>query len=197
MDDISKDMQDFHALHPNNKLAVLGIILVAFIVAFVVGSYINKNKGMFNKNNPVPTEQTQPSGTDTTTRTVLTMTPSVETMKVGESATISVDLTSNPVQASDVVITFDPKMFRASDIVNGNVYEDLLINKIQTGRVTVSAAVSPNAPTTMKTGQMFSFKVTALQAGTGTFIFDPKLTITAKNGVNTLGSVQPVTITVQ
>jgi len=193
--DIKSDVQQFHSLHPNKKLAILGIIFIVTISSIFLGVYLNKNNQQQAPTAQQPSE-TLPSDQETGS-TTLSLSPVATSVQVGEETQVSVLLGKSSVQAVDVVVTFDPTMFEASNIVNGDVYEDMLIKKVEDGKVTVSAAVSPNDPTNLKTGTLFTFSLKALKAGSGQIQFDSKKTITAKNGVNTLGSTTPVTIAVQ
>ncbi len=191
MDNINQDVQDFHKLHPNRKLAVFGIILFVFIISILIGVYFSK--GSFNIGNET-TETTieNPEGT-----TNLTLVPSSETVAPGETITVSVMLDGDAVQAVDVAINFDPALFAASEVTNGDVYDDILRQSVENGQVLVSAAVSPSNPDALNTGELFSFTLEALDAGSTELTFDTDLTITAKNGTNTLQSAQGVTVTAQ
>ena len=189
MKDVQKDVQEFQNLHPNRKLAVFGIILLVFIISILVGVYFSK--GSFNVGQQGPEESvTNPEGT-----TTLTLVPSAEMVETGESITVSVMLDGDPVQAVDIAVNFDPALFAASNIVNGNIYSDIIRESVENGQVLVSAAVDPNDPDALTTGELFSFTLEAVEAGSSELTFDSELTITAKNGSNTLQSAQGVTIT--
>lgn len=194
MNDAASDMQDFHKLQPDRKLAVIGIMIFVFVFAILVSIYVSKSGGLTQLTQRVtnPTSQTEQKADATT----LSMTSDVTSLSVGNSATVTVNIANNPVQAVDIAVNFDPNMFTASNIVNGTVYADILRSEITDGQVVVSATVSPSDPTDLKTGDVFSFTLEALSAGSGELTFDPELTITAKNGVNTLGTAEGITLTV-
>lgn len=192
MDNINKDVQDFHKLHPNRKLAVFGIILLVFIISILVGVYFSRGSFKFGSQQTTESTISNPEGT-----TNLTLVPSAESVAPGESITVSVMLDGDPVQAVDVAVNFDPALFAASDITNGDVYGDILRESVENGQVLVSAAVAPSNPDDLKTGELFSFTLEALDAGSTELSFDTDLTITAINGSNTLQSAQGVTITAQ
>ncbi|OGK15392.1 hypothetical protein A3H80_01550 [Candidatus Roizmanbacteria bacterium RIFCSPLOWO2_02_FULL_37_19] len=191
MDDVSKDIKDFHKLNPNRKLAILGIFLFVFVSAILIGVYLSKGKTSLPSLQEGTTQQTQEAD-----KTTLSMTSSATEVAVGDTVTVTVALAQTPVQAVDLVVNFDPTMFKASNVVNGTVYDDILRSEVKDGQVVVSATVSPSDPTNLKTGDVFTFTLQALKAGKGVLEFDPKLTITAKNGVNTLGTAGGATITV-
>lgn len=193
---VTKDIQDFHNLHPNRKLMVFGLILFLFVIA-VVGGIMLAQRGSDTTQTDT-TNQQQTQNTEVADgQTALSLSASAESVAVGDSVTVTVMLENTPVQATDVAVTYDPTVFEASDIVNGNVYGDILRSEINDGEVLVSAAVSPSNPQDLRTGELFSFTLTALAAGDGTVSFDDVITITALNGTNTLGAANGVTIAVQ
>ena len=127
--DIKSDVQQFHSLHPNKKLAILGIIFIVTISSIFLGVYLNKNNQQQAPATQQPSE-TLPSDQETGS-TTLSLSPVATSVQVGEETQVSVLLGKSSVQAVDVVVTFDPTMFEASNIVNGDVYEDMLIKKVE------------------------------------------------------------------
>lgn len=188
MDNVQTDLKDFNKLHPNRKLAIFGIILFVFVVSILVGIYFTQNKGTLL--NETPVEEIQ-AGTN------LSMVTSSDSVAVGETVTVSVLLEGEAVQAVDVAINYDPNVFTATEVTNGNVYESIVREELSEGQVSITAAVSPSDPTNFATGELFSFTLEAVGAGSSELQFDPELTITAKNGDNTLQNTQGVTITAQ
>lgn len=192
MDNIQTDLKDFNQLHPNRKLAVFGIILFVFILSIFIGVYFSKSRTQTT----TETETPAPTGAVTAT-TGLTLVPSAETVAVGDQIKVSVMLEGEAVQAADVVVKYDPTIFTASTVTNGTAFESIVREEIKDGTVSITAAVSPTAANDLKTGEVFSFTLTALKAGSTELSFDPELTITAKNGVPTLKNAQSVTVSVQ
>ncbi len=190
MDNVQTDIQDFHTLHPQKKLKVLGIIALIFAVSIGAGLYFAGKSGLSKapKNDTVATAE----GTSQ-----LSIAPESLTVAKGATTKVNVKLDGTGSQATDIVITFDPKLVELSDVVNGDVFPDILRSEIGNGQVIVSAAVDPNTPTDVKTGTVFSFTLKGLTAGNAVLGFEKDLTITATNGVNTLGSAEPVTVTVE
>lgn len=188
MDNVQTDIKDFNQLHPNRKLAIFGIILFVFVVSILVGIYFTQNKD--GGSNDLVEEQIQ-AGTN------LSMVTSSDTVAVGETVTVTVILEGEAVQAVDAAVNFDPNVFKATEVTNGNVYESIVREDISDGQVSITAAVSPSNPTDFATGELFSFTLEAVGAGSSELQFDPELTITAKNGDNTLQNTQGVTITAQ
>lgn len=193
MDKLQTDLNEFNKLHPNRKLAVMGIILFVFILSILVGVYFTKS-GSQTETGATPT----PTGTATEKATTsLSLVPSASAVKVGDMVKVSVMLDGESVQATDVVVKYDPTLFEASAVVNGTIYESIVREEIKDGMVSVTSAVSPTAVDNLKTGELFSFSLKALKAGAAELSFDPELTITAKNGLNTLKATQSVSVTIQ
>lgn len=194
MSDVSKDVTDFHKLQADRKLAIIGILVFVFVFAILIGTYMAKRGGSLLT---IPGKKSETSQTaQNVDATSLTMAANPAQLSVGGTTIVTVSLSQTPVQAVDVIVNFDPKMFRASNIVNGTVYDDILRSEVDNGQVIMSGTVSPSDPTNLRTGDVFSFTLEALATGGGALSFDRDLTITAKNGVNTLGSAEGTKITV-
>jgi hypothetical protein len=191
MNNVQTDIKEFNQLHPNRKLAVFGIILFVFILSILVGVYFTRSRTQTGTGTDIA-----PTGSEVAT-TTLSLLPSAESVGVGETVTVSVMLDGEAVQATDVVVTFDPKVFKATEVTNGSVFESIVRQELEDGKVSVTSAVSPTATTDLKTGELFSFTLEALAPGSTQLTFDPELTITAKNGINTLQDTQSITVSVQ
>lgn len=173
---------------PNKNIALIGIIFFVFAISLVMGLLFAQKGGSALKN----TEKDALQGT-----TQLIIKPQVTSLKIGESTQISVELSGSPSQAADIVITFDPKLVKASEIVNGTVFPDILRSEITDSQLVVSAAADPNNPTDLKAGTLFSFTLTAVGAGEASLAFNKDLTITAHSGSNTLGTAEPVSVQIK
>jgi len=181
-------MNQSHTPQPNKNIALIGIVFFVFAISLIVGLLYAK------KNDTTKMKETtdQKQGT-----TQLMIKPQASTLKKGESTQVSVELAGSPSQAADIVITFDSKLLKVSEVTNGNVFPDILKSDIKDNQVTVSSAVDPNNPSNLKTGTIFTFTATALSAGSTSLEFNRNLTITAHTGVNTLGTAEAATILVQ
>lgn len=181
-------MDQSKSSQPNRNIALIGIVFFVFAVSLIMGLLIAQ-KDKSPKNNIA--EENQLGSTQ------LMLKPQAVSLQKGESTQVMVEIAGSPSQAADVVITFDPKLLKASEIVNGNVFPDLLRSEIKENQLVVSSAVDPNNPTNLKTGTVFSFTITAMDSGTATLEFNKDLTITAHSGTNTLGTAESVTISVR
>jgi Cohesin domain len=192
MKNVQNDLNEFNQLHPNRKLAIFGIILFVFVLSIVVGVYFSKKSARMNAGteSPLPTSATAET-------TALALVPSAETVKVGETVTVSVMLSGEAVQATDIFVNFDPAVFKATAINNGEVYESLIRQTMEKDHVSITAGLNPSATDNMKTGEVFSFTLEAIAKGSSELAFDPELTITAKNGLNSLKGTQNVTVSVE
>lgn len=190
MQNVQTDIKDFTNLHPHRKLAVFGIILFVFVLSILIGVYFSRSQSGQSNN---PTSQPQEVADVTT----LSLVPSAESLAVGETITVSVMIDGEAVQAVDAAVTFDPTVFTASQIRNGSVYDNLVREVVEEGQVNITAALSSNDLSSLESGELFSFTLEAIAPGTSEISFDPELTITAKNGLNTLQSTQNVVITAE
>lgn len=190
MKNVQSDIKEFSNLHPHRKLAVFGIILFVFVLSILIGVYFSRSQ---DSSTETPIDQT----TSVPDITTLALVPSSESVAVGETIEVSVMLDGEPAQAVDVAVLFDPAVFTASNITNGQVYDSIVRESIEDGVVSITAAVSSNEELDLNTGELFSFTLEAVAPGTSELSFDPDLTITAKNGLNTLQSTQSVVITAE
>jgi len=190
MDNVQTDLQEFHALHPHKKLKILGVIAVLFALSIGAGLYFAGKSSTSKAPNPVMTDDKK----GTSQMSIVAEAP---TLAVGATTKVNVKIDGTGSQATDVVISYDPKLVAISDITNGDVFPDILRSEVAKNQVIVSAAVDPNAPSNVKTGTVFSFTLKSIASGQAVLDFDKNLTITATNGVNTLGSMTPVSISIK
>ena len=180
----SSDINTIKSLPADRKTALGIFLLVLFVLGTGLGIMVARNRDTKTDTTvgdatPAPAEST---------KTELALNPSTGTLKVGEVLPISVKISKEAVQAVDVVVTYDPAVFSAGNIKPGD-FPKILRQTITPGRIVVSTSVSPDNPTAMTDGIVFTFSLTALkQATTTTVDFDASETITAKSGVNTLGT---------
>lgn len=193
MDNTSSDINDFHTLHPNRKLAVFSIILFLFVVSVAAGVYVAKNSNMAGKNN-VKVEQQSPDEAKAT----MTVVSDKQSLKVGESATVSVMIADRAVQVADVALTFDPTLLKVSAVTNGDVYDEINYQDLKTpGMILVSSSVNPSSPDELKTGTVLTFQVQALKAGAAELTFNKEKTLAATGGQNFLSTAEGMTITIK
>jgi hypothetical protein len=190
MDNVQDDIQEFHTLHPQKKLKALSIIAVIFALSIGAGLYFAGQSGL----RKAPSDVTKDTNKGMSQLSIVPESPSIAK---GGTTKVSVNMNDTGAQAVDVVITFDPKLVAISEITNGDVFPDILRSEVVNNQVIVSAAVDPNNPAEVKTGTLFSFTLKGVSVGSAALNFDKDLTITATNGVNTLGMTEPVTITVK
>ncbi len=185
MNTMQNDLNQLKGLPTQKKTVILLLIGFLFIASVVVGSLMSRNKA-----DKTATTTQEQAGTDTQTApsTTLTLSPAETTLKVGQSTTMTVDLASVPVAATDIVIAFDQEIFTVSDVKNGNVFARVIRNKVEEGKLVFSASVDPNDAENLKEGKVLTFKLTAKkQADSALLQFVQGDTITALNGDNTLG----------
>lgn len=187
MDDIKTDLNDFNQLHPNRKLAVFGVFLFLFIVAILVGIYFTAFKNGASKT--ADTEVVNNNG-----NAVLTLAPDAETIKVGDTTTVSILIDGEAVPGVDIAIEYDPASVVISNVKNGDVFEDIIYEANEDGLLSLSSAVLDNDPSLLKTGTLFTFDVEALTAGEHELTFNTTYTKASNAGENRLKSATGVTI---
>lgn len=201
MDTLTKDLQDFNKLHPNRKLAVFGLVLFAFVLSILVGIYFSQMKKA-----GAPSAGTSETQENSNKTTMLTLVPSAETVKVGDTVKVSVMLDGEAVPATDIIITYDPSYFAVADrdIVVGTAFKSLPYKKVQNGKIAASAVVDLNNTSDVKTGEVLSFTLEALKSGSSPLGFDintkddVQKTITSRvGGIDTLKSAQGITVTIE
>lgn len=160
----------------------VGILL---LVGIVVGIYLVRQQQEIR-------EKAAPA-------TVLNLTPSQDTLKVGETRNITVNIDTGPnvVGAIKLNVVFDPVYVSVSNFTRGTFFQTPIQNPaVAGGRLTmVAGGQVGNFPT--GTGQVASFTVTALQAGSTVIAFDSAQTEVSGTGsdrntnvllINQLGS---------
>ncbi|KXK11201.1 MAG: hypothetical protein UZ22_OP11002000405 [Microgenomates bacterium OLB23] len=181
-------MQQTTTPQPNKNIALIGIVFFIFAVSLIMGL-------LFAQKNGTSTKTAEKQSLEGTTK--LSLKPQAMQLKKGESTQVTVELSGSPSQAADIVVTFNPKLVKVSEVANGTVFSDILRSEVQDNQIVVSSAVDPNNPTNLKEGVLFSFTVTALASGDATLDFNKDLTITAHSGTNTLGTAEPVTLSIK
>lgn len=129
--------------------------------------------------------------------TWLTIKPNTTSLTKGQAIRVDVVIEGEGVQAAAVSLTYDPKVLAISDIKNGNVFAQIVSQKIEAGSVMVITDVGGQSRAASKTGTVFSFIVTGVAPGLAELTFDPKTTKTALRGGNTLKNLQSASIVVQ
>ncbi|OGK52143.1 hypothetical protein A3B02_02790 [Candidatus Roizmanbacteria bacterium RIFCSPLOWO2_01_FULL_42_14] len=127
----------------------------------------------------------------------LAVKPTRTTLKSGEQMRVDVVLENVGVQATSVIITYDPRILKVSDVKNGVVFTNVLSQKVEDGKITFIADIGTQGKSELKMGTVFSFTVTAIGRGTSQLKFDTKATKTALRGGNILKSASSSTILVQ
>lgn len=187
--DIKNNVEEIKQLDNQRKGVLFALIFILFVVSIVVGAYLTRNPSL------VP--QIQKPQVTLAPSTSLSMNPGTLNLKVGEKQTVSVDLSTIPVSAIDLGINFDPSVVSISNVTNGEVFDKVIVNKVAEGKMMYSASVSPDNPTETKEGTVLTFTVTALKPVETTLLdFNLTDTITALNGLNTLGVTTGTNITI-
>lgn len=176
-------------LDSRRKSVLLVLMIALFGIGFLVGVLFSYNKARIEKIPFIPEQFFPPTETPRPSTTLL-LSPSYKILKRGEIIPLSVVIKGERVQATDIVLKFDPKYFTVSDIVVGDAFPILLRQKVDSGQIMVSTSLDPEKEVspTLSLGEVFSFNLTAISSTDSAIIeFDPRSTITAKDGKDTLG----------
>lgn len=184
---MQNDLNQLKTLPTQKKTVILLLIGFLFIASVVVGSLMSRNKSSDTTSMKKDSTNTG-TGAQVAPSTTLTLSPAETTLKVGQSTTMTIDLASVPVAATDIVLSFDPEVLTISDVKNGDVFARVIRNKVEEGKLVFSASVDPNNAENLKLGKVVTFKVTAKKVAESSLLqFVQGDTITALNGENTLG----------
>lgn len=194
--DLDKELAQLKSLDPSKKILIISILFLLLFFGFSLGflSFNSRNKPT---QPPAPTppantkENIQPlSSPIPKPKALLTIDPATKTVKKGETFPVSIRLSGEPVQAVDIVLNYDPEFLKPSNIKNGELFPSILQRKIEQNKISFSAAVNPQKPEPVSSGEIFSVSLTALKAtDSASLTFDPLETIAGKNGENFLGNV--------
>ena len=185
-DTIKQDLGQFGKLDQNRKMAVFAIVFVLFVVSVVVGAQIAKNGGLTSNSTVAPTSAALENAKPTT---MVALSPSNGTLKVGKVTKVEVVLSKLAVSAADIDLLFDPKLVTISNVVNGVILPRYtLAPTVVNGRLSYHASLTEQNPTDRQEGVLFTFDLTPVSAGKATVDFDLTKTITAVNGDNLIGT---------
>lgn len=118
-------------LTKRNLFIVLGVIIAAEIIW--------AGWSIFKGTTPQVSTQETPSGEPV--QTTVTLTSDKASLKLGEKATVSINLSSNSkTDGLDLIITYDPKLLSAKPVTLGTLYSDYPQNVLddKAGRISVS-----------------------------------------------------------
>ena len=195
MPNVTDEVTAIKQLPPERKSTLIVFLLLLFIVGVVGGAVFIRLKpaqiGVYQPKVVVPT-------TANATKANLAIKPASKTLAVGEVLPISVELTGAGVQATDIILKFDPEVFSAGAVTPGTILPEVLQQKVEPGKVAVSLSVKPTNPAASATGTVFTIMLTALKASPSAAVsFDPTDTIAAKAGDNILGTATGGKYTIQ
>ncbi|OGK14263.1 hypothetical protein A3H80_01580 [Candidatus Roizmanbacteria bacterium RIFCSPLOWO2_02_FULL_37_19] len=178
------DVRDFTTLSPQVKFLLSIQLIILFILSILVGVLFSpKFKAQVQQQNVI-----QPSLVEEQTAT-LSFEPKDIILKSGEEKSVSILLSGKPASAVDIVLSYDPTLLQITNMTNGDVFDQEIINKQSRGKIQFSAARSATTAQ-QKEGIVATMKITALKktGSTATSIsFIKDETIVAESGINILG----------
>lgn len=189
---VRKDVKDLFTLSPQVKFLLTIQLIILFILSILIGVMFSPK---FKSN---VLRQQVPGATNDTTNTKsvrLSLLPQSKFLKPGEELTFYVTMSGDPAYAVDTHITFDPEYVTVSDVQNGDMFDRVVLNKVESGKLIFSAAYDPGKTTFKQEGIVLTFKARALKKTQETFLlFDTNNTIAAQDGKNILQSAEPASL---
>ena len=178
----------FDFSHFSDKQRVILLVCIAII-------FLGGGVGISSlKKAPIaPPSTPQPETTIPTIPASFGLTPANKTLKTGETLSLSLSLASGDfaVDAVDLILTYDPQLLKAKEIVQGTIFDLYPIKQIDNkeGRIQLSAASG------LKEGKITGFSGTeefgnitfeTLKASTSAQITIDSNSIAAASGKNVL-----------
>ena len=182
--------------HTAQKILLSVILFLMFVLGILVGGSLFGGSGIKLPSFPNQTRQT--AIPNPRAAASLGLEATTTTLQVGKSTQVKVVLTKASADALDVVLTYDPTLLSVSNVVKGTNYPSYPLVRSDRGKLTVSAAVTPDKATPPPPPiTVATFTATALKKGTASLTFDKTDTIVAVGGDNILSSAPPLTIIIQ
>ncbi|MBI2617829.1 hypothetical protein HYW55_06875 [Candidatus Gottesmanbacteria bacterium] len=188
--------ESFRQLGKKEKLGILALLLLAFVVGFIAAFVYLKPQLKF-----ITGEQSQSFvAKDRASLTLSTKTLDLSPNSEFEVA-IHISAQEKGVEAADVILYYDPRYIRAKTIIRGNYFPTFVTEKIEENRIKLAATASfqnqkikvPKGNGTIAVIQFETIEPTE----TTLIYFDPDRTILASAGENTLDYSNVLKLTIQ
>lgn len=195
---LKKEIKQFKKLKAPNKLSILALYFLLFLLGLIVGNFLTKGATPPIKSSgqerAAPTKilfPTQPAPTIKPQAT-LRIYPGSQTLRLNDPVTVAIILDAAAVDAIDAVINFDATVFKASNLSKGSAFtyypEQAFKIDNKLGKISVSAVRDAQTPFPPLPVTVATFSLTALQEiAPSSVSFDTTATVAAKDGVNILG----------
>lgn len=190
-------IDSFQKLDPASKRKTYLVLLFLFFLSSAAAVFIQTT--LHPNQSPASNTTTNEVKKDYAT---LSLSSDKQSLKVGEHATVTVQLDSynNPVDAADFFFSYDPKVLTLDSMADGTFFSTWPIKKAENGSIRISgiATLSNNKLiVTSGKGKVTTLQFTALSPMKSTQIrIDGSQTIIATNGKNILdkNTITPLSI---
>lgn len=180
---------NFQLVTTGNRKAIIAAIVITLLILTLLFAL-----KIFQTKETVPIIPQPPSSTTRVPTvaakpvTSLALVPAQKTINVGENVPLAVSISGESIQAADIVLLYDPQIFLAESITEGNAFPKFIRKSIENGKIIVSVAVDPQAAQKLSnSGTLFTVNFRALgQSDSASIVFDPQETILARGGANYL-----------
>lgn len=174
----------------------------AFVVLFVIFACAVVFAFVLHNRTTVPVSDRQQSDIITPTidaaGSTISLSTSSNLLRVNQSIQVTVLLTTESLQAIDVVLQYDKNALRIQNIQGVHPDLTLLQQKNEDGVYSTSFAINPASTENIISGKIFTFDVVAVAPIQKTSIrFNRASTIVAREGINVLKNLVDLPIEVE
>ncbi len=189
-----EDLKDFKKLAPQMRFVILVQVIILFILSLLIGIVFSPKfrSSIIKQQSP---QEKDLANDSLKKNTRFSFSPTDTIMKVGEERDIALEVSGNYPTVADINLTYNPTFIKVIKITKGDVFEQEIAHKIQSGRVIYSAAIAPDQDPTLQGKVVLVISLKALQRTTSTeILFDTEKTIAARGEDNILESADGMVI---
>lgn len=182
MVDLRKDLSELKKMDRQQKLMLTAVFLGMFLLSFAGGVFLQTRQKAIPT--PVRTTVQEPTVTPTPTpETTFAISPAKQPLTVGDPISVAVQLFGKPADTVAVRLNYDPAVFAADNLENGELFTNVLKEEIEKGTIRYAASLDLATREATKTGTLFTFELEPLTAASkSAVIFHPGASEAAVNG---------------
>lgn len=192
----AEQIQTLKKVGRKEKIIILVLLLLAFIVGFIAAFVYLKPKIASQNQPPGNTQITQP-------RASLALSTPTVNLTTGTEFDVAINVSSldKGIDAADIFIYYDSRFLTYVSLAHGNYFQNYLSERIDNSSIKFSAAASLNKNSIKipkGNGTIATIKFRPIGTTDTTLIyFDPDRTILASNGENILDYSNVLKITLR
>lgn len=181
--------------HSSSRWITIIILLFGiFLLSYYLGARFFTNS---QKKNSAQSGQNQTTQ-EAKRKGNISLSPAIGTLKIGgEPLTVKVQSSGDPIQAADLVLTYDPKYVSIENIKGGKDFPMLLRQSASNGKIITSVSISVENANKPMVGEMITFQMRGIAPTEKTVVdFVASDTIAARDGDNILSNLSGGTYSV-